>query len=158
VLCHNWCVPPSWVVCWSHETEPHLKFLQENSIYCYIINLITFNFRRGQNSRHLYYSDPIWIFLRYREIRAVVKSLRNRYILCVPIYVSTALVNLGRFFSFLIHTHSVGLLGRGISPSQSRYLHTEQHNHKINANSHPWLKWDSNPWSQCSKGQKRFMP
>jgi hypothetical protein len=28
-------------------------------------------------------------------------------------------------FSFLIHTQSVGLLGRGISPSQGRYLHTE---------------------------------
>jgi hypothetical protein len=27
----------------------------------------------------------------------------------------------------------VGLLGRGISPSQSRYLHTEHHKHKINA-------------------------
>jgi hypothetical protein len=43
----------------------------------------------------------------------------------LSIYGSTALVDLGRFFSFLIHTQSVGLLGRGISPSQGRYLHTE---------------------------------
>jgi hypothetical protein len=28
---------------------------------------------------------------------------------------------------------SVGLLGRGISPSQGRYLHTEQHKRRINA-------------------------
>jgi hypothetical protein len=35
---------------------------------------------------------------------------------------STALVGLDRFFSFLIYTQSVGLLGRGISPSQGRYL------------------------------------
>jgi hypothetical protein len=37
-----------------------------------------------------------------------------------------------RFFSFLIYIQSVGLLGRGISPSQGRYLHTGQHKHRIN--------------------------
>jgi hypothetical protein len=47
--------------------------------------------------------------------------------LYLPIYGSTALVDLGRFLSLLIYTQSVGLLGRGISPSQGRYLHTEQH-------------------------------
>jgi hypothetical protein len=31
-------------------------------------------------------------------------------------------------FSFLILRHSVGLLGRGISPSQGCYLHREHHN------------------------------
>jgi hypothetical protein len=31
------------------------------------------------------------------------------------------------------YTQSVGLLGRGISPSQDLYLHTEQHKHRINA-------------------------
>jgi hypothetical protein len=30
------------------------------------------------------------------------------------------------------HTQSVGPLGRGISPSQGRYLHTELHKHRIN--------------------------
>jgi hypothetical protein len=36
-------------------------------------------------------------------------------------------------FSFVIFfTQSVGLLGRGISPPQGRYLHTEQHKHRIN--------------------------
>jgi hypothetical protein len=50
----------------------------------------------------------------------------------ISIYCSTAHGNLGRFFSFLIYTESVGLLGRGISPSQGRYAHTEQHKHRIN--------------------------
>jgi hypothetical protein len=55
----------------------------------------------------------------------------------LSIYGSTALVDLGRFFSFVIHTQSVGLLGRWISPSQGRYLHREQHKHRINAHRHP---------------------
>jgi hypothetical protein len=36
-------------------------------------------------------------------------------------------LDLGRFVSVLIYTQSVGLVGRGISPSQGRYLHAEQH-------------------------------
>jgi hypothetical protein len=31
------------------------------------------------------------------------------------------------------YTQSVGLLGRGISPSQGLYLYTEQHKHRINS-------------------------
>jgi hypothetical protein len=41
-------------------------------------------------------------------------------------------MGIGRFLSFLIDTQSVGLLGRGISLSQGRYLHTEQYKHRIN--------------------------
>jgi hypothetical protein len=37
----------------------------------------------------------------------------------LSIYGSTTLVNLGRFFSFLIYKQSVGFLGRGISPWQN---------------------------------------
>jgi hypothetical protein len=61
----------------------------------------------------------------------------------LPIY-GLQRVDLRRFFSFLIDTQSVGLLGRGISPSQGRYLHTEQHKHRINSHRHPWVEWDSN--------------
>jgi hypothetical protein len=62
-------------------------------------------------------------------------------------------------FSALIHTQqSVGLLWRVISPSQGRYLRTEQHKHGINAHRHPCLDWDSNPRSQCSNGRRRFIP
>jgi hypothetical protein len=39
----------------------------------------------------------------------------------------------GFFFSFvIIFTQTVGLLGRVVSPSQGRYLHTGQHKHTIN--------------------------
>jgi hypothetical protein len=76
----------------------------------------------------------------------------------LPIYGSAALVDLGRFFSFLIYTQSVGLLRRGISPSQGRYLHTKQHTRRINAHRHPCLEWDSNSRSQCSSGRRRVMP
>jgi hypothetical protein len=42
------------------------------------------------------------------------------------------LLGLRLFFSFVIFfTQSVGLLGRGISPSQGRCLHTGQHKHRI---------------------------
>jgi hypothetical protein len=51
------------------------------------------------------------------------------------IYGSTTLVLLGRFLSFITYKQSVGLLGRGISPSEALYLHTEQNKHKINASS-----------------------
>jgi hypothetical protein len=43
----------------------------------------------------------------------------------LSIHGPTALVDLGRFFSFLIYSQSVGPLERGISPSQGRYVHTE---------------------------------
>jgi hypothetical protein len=41
-------------------------------------------------------------------------------------------MDLDRFFSFLKCTQGVGLLGRGISPSQDRYLHTGQHKRRKN--------------------------
>jgi hypothetical protein len=53
---------------------------------------------------------------------------------------------------------SVGLLGRGMSPSQGLYLHTEQHKHRINAHRHPCSEWDWNPGPQCSNEGVRFMP
>jgi hypothetical protein len=61
-------------------------------------------------------------------------------------------------FQFLyLFTQSVGLLRRGISPSQLRYLHTGQHKHRINAHRHSWLKWDSNPRFWCLSGRIQFM-
>jgi hypothetical protein len=39
------------------------------------------------------------------------------------------LLDIGRYFSYLIYTHLVGLLRRGISLSQGLYLHTEQNKH-----------------------------
>jgi hypothetical protein len=58
----------------------------------------------------------------------------------------------------LFHFLNPRLLGRGISPSQGRYLHTEQHRHRENAYRHPCLEWDSNPRSQRSSERRQFMP
>jgi hypothetical protein len=54
-------------------------------------------------------------------------------------------LDLGRFFGFLILCKPVGLLGRGISPSQGCYLHR-----------HSCLELDSNPRSNCPSGRRRF--
>jgi hypothetical protein len=54
-------------------------------------------------------------------------------------YAFTTLVGLGRFFSSLIYTQSVGLLWRVISPSQGRCLHTGQH--KQNKRAHTSMSW-----------------
>jgi hypothetical protein len=62
-----------------------------------------------------------------------------------------------RFFGFSVCTQSVGVLGRGISPPQGRYLHAEQHKHRINVHRHPCLEWDSNPRSQCSSERRQLM-
>jgi hypothetical protein len=67
---------------------------------------------------------------------------------------STALVYLDGLFSFLTHT----LLGREMRRSEGRYLHTEWHQHGINAHRLPCLGWDSTPLSQCSNERRRFMP
>jgi hypothetical protein len=83
---------------------------------------------------------------------------RQNFIYFFPSFLPTALVDLGRYFSFLIYTQPVGLLGRGISSSHGRYLHTVQHKDRINAHRHPCLKWDANPRPQCSSGLRRFMP
>jgi hypothetical protein len=65
----------------------------------------------------------------------------------------------GLFFSFVIFfTQTVGLLGRGISPSQSRYLHTDQNKQNKRTYKHPCLEWDSNPRSQRSSERRQFMP
>jgi hypothetical protein len=59
------------------------------------------------------------------------------------------LLDPGLFFSFVIFfTQSVGLLGRGISPSQGRYLHTGEHKHRINA--HTGIRALSGIWSHDS--------
>jgi hypothetical protein len=62
-----------------------------------------------------------------------------------------------RFVSlqFLNHRQSIGLLGRGISPTQSRYLHRTTQTQ--NKRKHPCLEWDSNPRFQRLSGRKYFM-
>jgi hypothetical protein len=46
---------------------------------------------------------------------------------------------------YFLNLYTVGLLGRGISPSQGRYLHTEQHKHRSKADMHPCLELGFEP-------------
>jgi hypothetical protein len=101
----------------------------------------------------------------YRPLNLVTTILPNKeYNNQLPNYFNGSIISfyspleLHPFFSLLIYTQPVRLLVRGINPSQGRYLHTEQHKHRINVHRHPCLEWDSNPRSQCSSGRKRFMP
>jgi hypothetical protein len=53
------------------------------------------------------------------------------------LYGSTALLGLGCFFSFLIYTQSVGLLGRRISPSQgAAYTQNDTNTEETNTDIH----------------------
>jgi hypothetical protein len=54
----------------------------------------------------------------------------------------------------LEHRSSVKRFVSGISLSQGRYLYK----HKINADTHPCIEWDSNPRSQCSSERRQFIP
>jgi hypothetical protein len=73
----------------------------------------------------------------------------------LSIYGSTGLAAFSVSWSF---TQSVGLLWRGISPSQGRYLHTGQHTHTTNSQPTSLAQVDSNPLSQCLSWRRQFIP
>jgi hypothetical protein len=83
----------------------------------------------------------------------------HSWILCrllwhyLPIYGSTALVDLVRFFNQFLNLYTVGRNPwMGISPSQGRYLHTGQQKNRINEHRNSCLEWNSNPRFQCWRG------
>jgi hypothetical protein len=89
-------------------------------------------------------TNPTWPDLGSNPGRRGGKSETNRlsYGMAISIYLSIYLspVTPTRFirhhnasfhFSVLILRETVWLLGRGISPTQGRYLHTGQHKHRI---------------------------
>jgi hypothetical protein len=61
---------------------------------------------------------------------------------------------------FLIISQTVGLLRRGIGPSQGRYLHTGQHKHRKTHThtKHPCPEWYSNPRSRLPSERRLCMP
>jgi hypothetical protein len=75
---------------------------------------------------------------------------------CLWLYIPS--LGPGLFFgSVIFPTQSVGLLGRGISPSQVRYLHTGQHKqNKRTQTSMPWVGFE--PTIPAFDGRIRFMP
>jgi hypothetical protein len=67
----------------------------------------------------------------------------NNFTLLLLFSGSTALVGLGRLFSPLIYTQSIGLLGLVISLSQGHYLHTGQYKqNKCRQTSMPWVGFE----------------
>jgi hypothetical protein len=75
----------------------------------------------------------------------------------LSIYRSTALCRtLAAFSVSQSYKQLVVVLGRGISPWQVRYLHTERHRHRINAQRYPCFEWDSNERSQPPSERIQF--
>jgi hypothetical protein len=87
--------------------------------------------------------DKSYIGDRHKSHRYLAKKYYDLlWCTCMPYVIShldsrpllLLLLLLLRFFKFLEpNTKSVGVLGRGISPSQGLYLHTEQHKQRINS-------------------------
>jgi hypothetical protein len=157
-IIHTYTVSKTFLKTWHYQTVTHI-IASLPQIY-YILRSATYD--EGQN-RHtggpVEYTGIFYRQLEYSSCTACLPLYLSTYLsIDASIHGSTALVDLSRFFNFLIYTQStVGLLGRGISPSQGRYLYTEQHKHRINAHRHLCLGWASNPRFQCSNGRRRFM-
>jgi len=46
----------------------------------------------------------------------------------------------------------------GGSARRKATTYTGQHNTEKNADTHPYLEWDSNPRSQCSSDRRPYVP
>jgi hypothetical protein len=128
----------------------------ENTHFVIIIIIVTMTKQKKRCKNVLWKTRKYLNFIETGKLDRWTKLNENS--LDLSIHGCTALVDIDRFFSCLIHKESAGLLGRGFRPSQGRYLHAEQRKYRINAHRHPCLEWDSNPRSQCSSGRRRFMP
>jgi hypothetical protein len=81
--------------------------------------------------------------------------IKHNFLLLLP-WISPS----GLFLSELIwncesYRQSAGLSGRGISPSQRRYIHTTTQNTEETRRD-PCFEWDSNTQSQCLSGRRNF--
>jgi hypothetical protein len=71
---------------------------------------------------------------------SLTSSTNFRHSSFIPQWLYNPLLGPGLFFTFVILiTKTVGLLGRGISPPQGRYLHTGQHKQNKRPHRCPWL-------------------
>jgi hypothetical protein len=84
----------------------------------------------------------------------LVSSCTTLYIIIIIIIINGSKVIplvLGPFCSFLIIYTANRTLWKG-APWDGRYLHTEQHQHRISTHRHTCLEWDSKPRPQYSSG------
>jgi hypothetical protein len=77
-------------------------------------------------------SSP-WLYRLSYPGFLVYQIITPNSILLLLLWLYSRLLGLGSFSVSWSYTQSVGPLGRGISPPQGLYLHTEQHKHRINA-------------------------
>jgi hypothetical protein len=82
------------------------------------------------------------VFASYQQMKKPALSIGLPQERFLSIYGSTALVDLSRFFGFLIYTQPIGLLGQGISPSQGRYLRTGHKQNKRTQTSMPLVGFE----------------
>jgi hypothetical protein len=83
-----------------------------------------------------------------------ISTIRTSLQILISLYSFTALLlDLGRFFSFLI-LYTFGRTPWTGDQPFARPLPT----HRINGHRHPCLEWDSNPRSQRSSEGRQYMP
>jgi hypothetical protein len=80
-------------------------------------------------------------------------KVAGAWILSVCLWLCKPLLDLDRFFSFLI-LYTVGRSPWTGDQPVARPLPT----HRINAHRHPYLEWDSNPRSKSSSDRRQFLP
>jgi hypothetical protein len=107
----------------------------------------------------VYLSIYIYLSIYLYICLSVCLSVRRSVYLSVCLWFYNPLLDLGRFFSFLILC-TVGRTPRtGGSARRKAATYTGQHKHKINVYTDiPCLEWDSNSRSQCSSDRRQFMP
>jgi hypothetical protein len=74
--------------------------------------------------------------------------------LSIYLWLFSPLLDLGRFFSFLI-LYTVGRTPWTGDQPVAKPLSTHRTSHRINGHSHPRLEWDSNPRSQHSSERRQ---
>jgi hypothetical protein len=128
------CALPFWECnSWSHSK---LFFLSTPKIYIlYLIIMWIFFWLQSTPYKESYSRKACWLVDLESQIHWS-ECVNTCHLFSLWFY---SPLDLGRFFSLLIYTQSVGLLLRGISPSQGRYLHTGQHEHRINAHTHIYV-------------------
>jgi hypothetical protein len=154
-------------VTFSMSSTVHVTYLKRHNNITLINLYINAHMRFGLGlGKHQKVRNDNWRFLSMHHL-----YLSVRFSVCLPVHLSIYLSiyvaptwsighpwNVLFHFSFLNLRQSLGHFKRGISPTQSHYLHTGQHKHRINADRHPCLEWDSNLRSQRSSGRRHFMP